>query len=68
MGSSGAGTRDEPLRTSAWEAINKWARENQKSGINLIPLTIFKSFIWLYFMNHTFCFVTQHPLFNLHTS
>ena len=21
----GAGTRDEPLRTSAWEAINKWA-------------------------------------------
>ena len=27
-----------------------------------------KAFNECYFMNHTFSFVIQHPLFNLHTS
>ena len=30
-------------------------------------LTCFVVIISLYFMNHTFSFVIQHPLFNLHT-
>ena len=39
------------------------------ASANLIPsLTVeFPSFIAAYFMNHTFSFVIQHPLFNLHT-
>ena len=61
-------THGHTLKRNLAHGLSQVKNLNEMKNLKVYDPDQEKSFTKAYFMNHTFSFVIQHPLFNLHTS